>query len=85
MNRKIFVGGLSWSLGDDDLRQAFETFGGIEDARVILDRQTGRSRGFGFVTFNEDDAAEKAISEMDGKEIAGRSVRVSIAQDKERR
>ena len=84
MSKKLFVGGLSWGTNDDGLRQAFESFGEVEEVRVITDRETGRSRGFGFVTFIDGDAADRAVSEMDGKEIDGRSVKVSEAQDKPR-
>jgi cold-inducible RNA-binding protein len=84
MSKKLFVGGLSWGTNDDGLRQAFESFGEVEEVRVITDRETGRSRGFGFVTFTDGDAADRAVSEMDGKEIDGRSVKVSEAEDKPR-
>ena len=60
MGKKLFVGGLSWDTSDDGLRTAFEKYGSITEAKVILDRDTGRSRGFGFVSFSEDDAATKA-------------------------
>ncbi len=79
---KLFVGGLSWGTTDDDLRGAFERFGDISEAKVILDRESGRSRGFGFVTFNESDSASTAIAEMDGTELDGRSIRVNEAIDK---
>ena len=82
---KIFVGSLSWSTDDQGLRDAFEQFGVIEDARVITDRDTGRSRGFGFVTFANKDEAENAISAMDGTELDGRTIRVNEAKDRERR
>jgi RNA recognition motif-containing protein len=84
MSKKLFVGGLSWNTNDDGLRQAFERFGDVHDARVITDRDTGRSRGFGFVTFNDNDAAMKAMSEMDGTTLDGRSIKVNEAQEKER-
>jgi RNA recognition motif-containing protein len=84
MGRKIFVGGLSWNTNDDSLRQAFERFGNVDDAKVIQDRDTGRSRGFGFVTFSDEDGAQKAISGMDGKELDGRTIKVNEAEDKPR-
>ena len=85
MNKKLFIGGLSWGIDSDSLRDAFSRFGAIEDARVITDRETGRSRGFGFVTFEEAAAATDAISEMDGQELDGRNIKVTEAQEKPRR
>ena len=67
MTKKLFVGGLSWGTKDEQLKAAFETFGAVAEAKVILDNETGRSRGFGFVTFSDDDAGSRAIQEMDGK------------------
>lgn len=84
MVKKLFVGGLSWGTNDDGLRQAFERFGNIEEARVISDRETGRSRGFGFVTFSDEEGARQAIAEMDGKELDGRSIKVNEAEEKPR-
>ena len=84
MGKKLFVGGLSWNTNDDTLRQAFERFGTVDDAKIIQDRETGRSRGFGFVTFSSDDGAQKAISGMDGKELDGRTIKVNEAEDKPR-
>ncbi len=83
MSKKLFVGGLSWNTTDDSLRSAFERFGAVVDARVIKDRDTGRSRGFGFVTFSEGQSAQGAISEMDGTELDGRTIRVNEAQERE--
>ena len=84
MGKKLFVGGLSWNTNNEGLREAFERFGAVEDARVIVERDTGRSRGFGFVTFDEDESAMKAMSEMDGSELDGRSIKVNEAQEKPR-
>ena len=81
---KLFVGGLSWGTNDDGLRQAFEPFGEIVEAKVITERETGRSRGFGFVTFAQDSDAESAINEMNGKELDGRTIRVNEATDRRR-
>ena len=75
---KIFVGGLSWDTDDAGLKTAFESFGTVTEAKVITDRMTGRSRGFGFVTFESADAATEAIT-FDGKDLDGRSVRVDKA------
>jgi len=82
---KIYVGSLSWNTNEDGLRQAFESFGEIEFARLITDRETGRSRGFGFVTFKEREDALNAIAEMDGKELDGRTIRVNEAREREPR
>ncbi len=82
MSKKLFVGSLSWNVDDQGLRQAFDPFGQISEAKVITDRDSGRSRGFGFVTFDEEDAADKAISAMDGTELDGRSIKVNVAHEK---
>jgi RNA recognition motif-containing protein len=84
MAKKLFIGGLSWNTDDDGLRQAFERFGDIEEAKVITDRDTGRSRGFGFITFADGEAAEKAMAEMDGADLDGRTIKVNEAQDRDR-
>ena len=79
MSKKLFVGGLAWATTSDGMRKAFEQFGEVTDSKVIVDRDTNRSRGFGFVTFADDSAAAKAIAEMDGKELDGRTIRVNEA------
>ena len=84
MSNKLFVGGLSWNTTDDGLRQAFETYGEVTDAVVIKDRETGRSRGFGFVTFSASESASSAISQMDGTTLDGRSIRVNEAKERTR-
>ncbi len=80
--KKLFVGGLNWKTTDDGLRAAFAPFGDVTEAKVIMDRETGRSRGFGFVTFSDDAAAGKAINEMNGKELEGRAIQVNEAQER---
>ncbi len=82
MSKKLFVGGLSWNTTDMILRQAFERFGPVTEAKVVLDRETGRSRGFGFVTFTEAEHAQAAMSELDGKELDGRTIRINEAQER---
>ena len=82
--KKLYVGNLAWSTGDAELTELFTAFGDVESARVITDRETGRSRGFGFVELN-DEGAEKAMKELDGQEFGGRNLRVNEAQDKPRR
>lgn len=84
MSSKLFVGGLSWDTNDAGLNQAFSRFGSVTDAKVILDRDTGRSRGFGFVTLGDATQAEAALREMDGATLDGRTIRVNEAQDKRR-
>jgi hypothetical protein len=84
MAKKLFVGGLSWNTTDDGLRRAFESFGEVTDAKVVTDRETGRSRGFGFVTFSDNDAATSAIADMDGSDLDGRTIRVNEAEDRPR-
>ena len=69
----IYVGNLSYDTGDEDLRQAFEAFGRVDSARVISDRMTGRSRGFGFVEMSDDAEARAAIEKMDGQDLQGRA------------
>jgi cold-inducible RNA-binding protein len=85
MSKKLFVGSLSWDTDDQGLRAAFEAFGPVEDAKVINDRDTGRSRGFGFVTFTSDADADKAIEEMNGAVLDGRTLNVNEAKERERR
>ncbi len=82
MGKKLFVGSLSWNTNDAGLHEAFAPFGAIVEAKVITDRETGRSRGFGFVTFEEDEAADSAISAMNGATLDGRTIRVDVAQDR---
>lgn len=82
MSKKLFVGGLSWSTNDEGLRSAFERFGSVSEAKVIMDRDTGRSRGFGFVTFEDDEDAQNAISSLDGADLDGRKIKVNEAQER---
>jgi cold-inducible RNA-binding protein len=82
MAKKLFIGGLSWDTTDEGLRQAFASYGEITEAKVITDRDTGRSRGFGFVTFAQDDDAKTAISKMDGTSLDGKTIKVNEAQEK---
>jgi len=85
MSKKLFVGNLSWGTDRDSLFRAFEGFGEIEDARVITDRDTGRSRGFGFITFVDGDAADRAVEEMNGQDLDGRPLRVNEAMERQDR
>jgi RNA recognition motif-containing protein len=82
MSKKLFVGSLSWDTDDRGLRAAFEKFGDVSDAKVITDRDSGRSRGFGFVTLTDAQAADRAIAEMDGTQLDGRSINVNEARER---
>jgi len=81
----IFVGNLSYSTTDESLRQAFEAHGEVTSAKVITDRETGRSRGFGFVEMPNDEEARAAMAELDGKELDDRTVKVNEARPREER
>ncbi len=83
-NNKLFVGSLPWSVNNDSLRELFAQYGEITEAMVINDRETGRSKGFGFVTFANEADAQKAL-EMDGRDIEGRKIVVNIAKPRENR
>ena len=78
---KIFIGNLSFKLDERDLEEAFEQFGEITEINIPTDRDSGRKRGFAFITFGSDDFANQALS-MNGKELDGRALTVKIAQDK---
>jgi len=82
MSNRLFIGGLSWDTDDAGLRSAFEPFGDVRDAKVITDRDTGRSRGFGFVTYASGGDVSKAIEAMNGAMLDGRSLRVDQAQER---
>jgi RNA recognition motif-containing protein len=85
MSKKLFVGSLSWNTDDRQLREAFAVHGEVTEAVVITDRDSGRSRGFGFVTFEDDEVADKAIAALNNTELDGRTIRVDVAQQKQRR
>jgi RNA recognition motif-containing protein len=78
----IFVGSLPYSLEEADLKELFEAYGEVTTVKIIMDRESGRSKGFGFVEMSDDEAAQKAISGLNGSEVAGRSIAVSQAEDK---
>lgn len=84
MGNKLFIGGLAWATNDITLRDAFTPHGQVREARVVLDRETGRSRGFGFVTFATEEEAARAKDAMNGAMIDGRAVRVDFSQEKDR-
>ena len=82
--KNIYVGNLPWSTTEDDLRRAFGQYGEVQSAKVIMDRETGRSRGFGFVEM-EDEAADQAIQALNGQDMGGRSLKVNEAKPREER
>ncbi|PID83511.1 RNA-binding protein [Candidatus Campbellbacteria bacterium] len=80
---KIFVGNLAWEVGSQDLKEAFSKFGEVTDAFVATDKYSGRSRGFGFVTFQDEEAKKNALAEMQGFELKGREINVDEAHAKD--
>lgn len=85
MAKKLFVGSLPYSATSDQLRELFEKFGTVTSADVIMDRHSGRSKGFGFVEFENDADADKAVAELNGKDYEGRALTVNEARPKEDR
>ena len=81
----IFVGNLAWGVDDVALREAFEAHGVVERAKVVHDRETGRSRGFGFVEMPNQDEAEAALEAMSGKDLMGREIRCNESESRDRR
>ena len=79
---KIFVAGLPFAVSDSELQELFEPYGTVGSAKVILDRETHKSRGFGFVEFSSNEEAEKAIKALDGTSLEGRTLTVKVAEDK---
>lgn len=79
----IYVGNLSYNLTEDELRQAFEEYGQVVSAKIIMDRYSGRSKGFGFVEMPSDEEAKSAISGANGKELKGRELKVNEAKTRE--
>jgi len=83
VSTKLFVGSLPWAINDDALLAAFEQHGKVESAKVITDRQTGRSRGFGFVVMEDETEANNAMKALNGSDLKGRNIIVSEAKPKE--
>ena len=81
----IYVGNISYQASDDDLLEVFEAIGSVDSASIIFDRYSGRSKGFGFVEMPNDEEATRAIEELDGKELAGRPLKVNQARPREDR
>ena len=82
MSKKLFVGSLSWDTTSESLRNAFAACGEVTEAKVVTDRDTGRSRGFGFVTYQNEQDAQRAIETLDNSSLDGRSIRVDRANDR---
>ncbi|MDA7822256.1 RNA-binding protein [Opitutales bacterium] len=82
---EIYVGNLPWSASDQDLTDAFSEFGNVERASIIVERPSGRSKGFGFVTMNDAEEGNRAIEAMNGKDMQGRPLKVNEARPKEDR
>ena len=80
MSSKVYVGNLAFSMTGEDLRSLFSSFGEIEEVNLITDKFSGRSKGFGFVTFLSQESADKAIAEMNGKDVQGRELKVTEAK-----
>ena len=85
MGNKLYVGNLSYNIRDDDLQQAFSQYGTVTSAKVMMDRDTGRSKGFGFVEMGSDDEAQAAIAALNGQEHGGRALTVNEARPREDR
>lgn len=85
MGNKLYVGNLAYSIRDEDLNEAFSQFGAVSSAKVMMDRDTGRSKGFGFVEMGSDAEAQSAINGMNGQALAGRAIVVNEARPREER
>lgn len=82
--KKIFVGNLSWKTSEEQLKAHFEVYGQVVSAKIVTDKTTGRSKGFGFVEMADDESAATAIRELNGKPLLDRSLRLSLAQERDR-
>jgi RNA recognition motif-containing protein len=85
MGKKLYVGNLTYGVTNSDLEKMFETYGTVQSAQVIMDRETGRSKGFGFVEMGSDQEAQAAIAGLSGKEVEGRQLTVNEAKPREDR
>src|SRR5437016_3854384 len=85
MSAKLFVGNLSFNITENDLQDAFAAHGTVVEANLMMDRATGRPRGFGFITMSTPEEAQKAIDAMNGKELDGRALTVNLARPREER
>ncbi len=84
-NNKLYVGSLPYSLSEEELKEIFSPFGGVPSARIIIDKMTGKSKGFGFVEMDSQESAQKAIDAMHGSELHGRTLIVNIAHPEQKR
>ncbi|MDA3813834.1 MAG: RNA-binding protein [Candidatus Cloacimonetes bacterium] len=80
---KIYVGNLSYKMTDEEMEKLFAAFGAVTESKVIMDRESGRSKGFGFIEMPNQEEGEEAIKQLDGKEIDGRNIKVNVAKPKE--
>ena len=85
MGKKLYVGNLAFGMSDDDVRALFEPHGTVESVQIIMDRETGRSKGFGFVEMGSDDQAQAAVAALNGSQIQGRPLTVNEARPREDR
>lgn len=85
MGNKLYVGNLAYSIRDQDLNDAFSQYGSVNSAKVMMDRETGRSKGFGFVEMASDDEAQTAINGLNGQPLGGRAIVVNVARPREER
>ncbi|MBT3984494.1 MAG: RNA-binding protein [Bacteriovoracaceae bacterium] len=83
MNTKLYVGNLSFKISEQELQELFAPYGEVKSTKIIMDKMSGRSRGFGFVEMDSDDDAKEAIDKLDGKDSQGRALKVNIAKDRE--
>ncbi len=84
MKNKLFVGGIAWATTEEGLKEFFSQVGNVIEVKIIVDRMTGKSRGFGFVTMESDEEAEKAVNELNGKELDGRALVINEAKPQEK-
>jgi RNA recognition motif-containing protein len=82
LGKKLYIGNIPFTIAEDELREVFERFGSVGSVNVILDRETGRPRGFAFVEMDEESSATEAITALDGSDLGGRSIRVNEAQER---
>jgi len=84
-DNKLYVGSLPYSLSEEELRETFSPFGSVKSARIIIDKMTGKSKGFGFVEMDSSESAQKAIASLHGADLRGRSLIVNVAHPEQKR